>query len=586
MDFLNLIQHLNLPKQYYNSNFVMKDKFKEESDKFLNEIQEYSGDEFGDEQKEEITNTFFEIHRFAKEIIDMIMKIYDLYDKSDFKEAQIVMDKMMDKLSEELFVGDIYDWIQLKSNERSCCTQFRLGREHRFYRIRAVDNEMEDITGNAYEMFHIPISKRAISSNERFSLNGFPCLYLATSLPIAWVECGCPTNYYYSEYEYNQNEDPTLKLLMLCSPSEIYSWGTSVKYSDFILWQNVVKRYLKTYPLILACSFVNHKSDVAFKQEYIISQMLMQWIRRNTNKIQGISYFTCSDNKILDNNWCGHDVVLPAIEDFDENGYSKFLKKYFDISNPVYYQIPVTSQEKSKKESCEINLLISDLLQFQQVYWLPQPYSSVIDRMKQICKILFGIIGNSKNKDMRLTLSILKLISEDINNTVISEINGKITSDLSEDIFLKSKSNIELEQIESDILSLYKRFKKLDKIVRNHIDLTWNAYPPHSSICVLYKKEEDRTSIINELRSRNLFYTIHKIDPTNDFVIYFRQLLEESKIPLNEFFGETFEDSNVWLRNNLDKIPETIYFKYSDVSIYSEPGLRSLEYIGEKLTSI
>lgn len=41
-------------------------------------------------------------------------------------------------------------------------------------------------------LFHIPLSKRACSNNERFSLVGFPSLYLSTMLPLAWQECGYP----------------------------------------------------------------------------------------------------------------------------------------------------------------------------------------------------------------------------------------------------------------------------------------------------------------------------------------------------------------------------------------------------------
>jgi hypothetical protein len=37
--------------------------------------------------------------------------------------------------------------------------------------------------------------------------------------------------------------------------------------------------YVKQYPLVLACGFVNHSGRVSYKQEYIIPQMLMHGFR-------------------------------------------------------------------------------------------------------------------------------------------------------------------------------------------------------------------------------------------------------------------------------------------------------------------
>ncbi len=52
--------------------------------------------------------------------------------------------------------------------------------------------------------FYIPLSKKAFVNNERFSLAGFPSLYLSSMLLLAWQECGYPKKYYYSEYQYEK----------------------------------------------------------------------------------------------------------------------------------------------------------------------------------------------------------------------------------------------------------------------------------------------------------------------------------------------------------------------------------------------
>ena len=57
------------------------------------------------------------------------------------------------------------------------------------YRIRPhIDKPDHDVC--LIDLFHIPYSERYLVKNERFSISGQPCLYLATSLNIAWKEYG------------------------------------------------------------------------------------------------------------------------------------------------------------------------------------------------------------------------------------------------------------------------------------------------------------------------------------------------------------------------------------------------------------
>ncbi len=104
-------------------------------------------------------------------------------------------------------------------------------------------------------------------------------------------------------------------------PQEIRQWGNSVKYKDYALWIRVVTRYLKIYPLVLACSFVNQSENVPFKQEYILPQMLIQWVQRNKQTVQGIEYSSCVESILKDNGWNANNVVIPAIPPYDEKQY-------------------------------------------------------------------------------------------------------------------------------------------------------------------------------------------------------------------------------------------------------------------------
>jgi len=56
------------------------------------------------------------------------------------------------------------------------------------YRIRGVESHFFDRS----EMFHIPFDKRHLVKSQRYSIPGFPSLYLSSSIYTAWKELLCP----------------------------------------------------------------------------------------------------------------------------------------------------------------------------------------------------------------------------------------------------------------------------------------------------------------------------------------------------------------------------------------------------------
>lgn len=281
----DLMRKISLPKRYFSNTFIISNKFKEETDTFLSLLSQCNGKEFNAEKEAKIQQNISNISNIAKLNIDSILKLFSYYENADLKSAQEEFDTLMSRMENDVFISLIDDYVQVKTEKQIFGTRFRITPGYRYFRVRPVEYESSNIQKNADELFHIPLFKRSYSNNERFSLAGFPSLYLSTMLPLAWQECGYPQKYYYSEYQYENSYDSTsdnrlydreLKFLSLYSPSEIYNWGVSVKYNNFDLWLDVVAKYLKSYPLILACSFVNQSGKVPYKQEYIIPQMLMQ----------------------------------------------------------------------------------------------------------------------------------------------------------------------------------------------------------------------------------------------------------------------------------------------------------------------
>lgn len=63
--------------------------------------------------------------------------------------------------------------------------------ENCLYRMRLGKNGYEEFTSNE-EMFHIPFQYNHIVANERFSMSGFPSLYLGSSVYVCWEEMRRP----------------------------------------------------------------------------------------------------------------------------------------------------------------------------------------------------------------------------------------------------------------------------------------------------------------------------------------------------------------------------------------------------------
>ncbi|RGS36868.1 hypothetical protein DWX94_12745 [Coprococcus eutactus] len=296
-----------------------------------------------------------------------IIKIFKYYEEADLKLAQDEFDALMDSLAGSMFVSTIDDWCKISTPEGNYFTQFRTTGGRNFYRVRGVSGKRKDIENNPDELFHIPLNKKSLTNNERFSLAGFPCLYLSSMLPLAWQETGYPQKYYYSEYQYIKTSDldrkieDELRFLALYSPLEISNWGAAEKINKFDLWIQVVYNCLMMYPLVLACSFVNHSGKGTYKQEYVIPQMLMQWVMRNNHEIQGISYFTCVDISMMQGSYCAYNVVIPALKPYDILGYSQKLRDEFNWTVPEYFEIPLFDSNYNRDDMKKLYNFISEI---------------------------------------------------------------------------------------------------------------------------------------------------------------------------------------------------------------------------------
>ena len=168
------------------------------------------------------------------------------------------------------------------------------------------------------EMFHIRFDKRHLVSNNRFSVNGIPSLYLGESTYICWEEMGSPN-------------------LDTCNAS-VFINGDSLSVINLspIMEDFAYDKILK-YPLAYICLLGTIHHDDPFKEEYVIPQMLMQCLLIHNKSNPQIPYVGI---RYLSNKAYVQRPLFPLIEKED-------LKRYFNYAFPAF--APYDNQGLSKK---------------------------------------------------------------------------------------------------------------------------------------------------------------------------------------------------------------------------------------------
>ena len=201
-----------------------------------------------------------------------------------------------------------------------------------YYRIRSYENKFEICRK---ELFHIPIHKKHLVSTERYSMPGHPCLYLSSQDELCWYECKKPDEFVIARFELPRDKSNCLKFIdfsekLMPLMHSFSSWFHNEDDKDSV--RKYLLKYLYTYPLRAACSVQVEFPRGNFKEEYIISQLLVQWIL-NDEDFDGVRYESCSQSEEV-KTMGGHNIVL-VTSNYDGDGYDEKLRKSIMICDPI-----------------------------------------------------------------------------------------------------------------------------------------------------------------------------------------------------------------------------------------------------------
>ena len=195
-----------------------------------------------------------------------------------------------------------------------------------FFRLR--ESKM-DYLFTKEEMFHIPFELRHKIGNQRYSISGYPCLYLGSSIYGSWEELHRPpistTNIV------GIKNTKSLKLLDFRIPLKIST-------EDDIL----------RTAFAIACSIKVQNPSDPFKPEYLIPQSVLHSLvkyhqneMKNGNRgIHGIIYGSThinNESTIYKDYGLFNNLVIPVvnIEETKNIGFCETLCNEFLISNPT-----------------------------------------------------------------------------------------------------------------------------------------------------------------------------------------------------------------------------------------------------------
>lgn len=583
-----LLRKYKLPHRNFNREVVLAELFKTVSKEFLIDLRSCNGKEFAEPMLSEVKTMLTRVKQSVPMTVRQISKILESFDKADLGTAQKQFDNMMKRLLPDLFITTVDGITRVKTSDDKSWYMWLHGNHlgNQFFRVRAVEYFSDTIAYNPDKLFHVPISKRSGVSNGRFSLAGFPSLYLSTMLPLAWQETGYPVKYYYSEFQYeyaygndyeSRDLSKELKLIGLYSPNEIAAWGMTFVCNHFDLWLIVMTRYLKIFPLILACSFVNMSGDTPFKQEYIIPQMLMQWIQRNPDKAQGVSYFPCLDLLPSENKWNGYNIVIPAFPPHDTEGYSKKLKAAFQYSRPAAYTLPIIDKSKSANDAKILDLFSSDITNLLLTTYLPNGLSDCLREMQRISDTLKSVLTYGEYSDIRLCLQTLNLIMQ--SHLRVGQVALSMRIQQSKDDKTDPR-NPYPDSVYDCFSALWNRFFERDRntgeivrLISKYTDTTWNYLHTDSHLFVYAVSNNDLDSVANWLKEHHyLFYPI-KLTAEDSIINSLNEIAMSQGWSLANFFNPDVIGSNTidadWVKANISSISSPIIVQHNNTNIYN-----------------
>lgn len=314
----NYIQTETANRYSFFYDFIQK-----EFTRFLNLLNELNEDELKLIAKD--NDIFYEssltrrrFKNLMKFITDKLLEILQYCYKGDFWYAGFLLQTLMGENNKKMKRYLIEPYIEY--------FEYKLVLNRIWYRMRD-----EYANREVNDCWHLPYNLRHFVNAGRYSMQGFPCLYLADSLETANAELReleLGKNRWYSEFKLKEKHK---KLFLL---------DLSIPNFNIEILDKVSLDLIITYPVRLLCSVKTSHEGNYFHEEYYIPQLMCQLLM--ASKIGKLSAYTHKGILFSSTaNKGGLNCVLPAIYKNNippKEGHSNILNDLFEASKPIIFK--------------------------------------------------------------------------------------------------------------------------------------------------------------------------------------------------------------------------------------------------------
>jgi hypothetical protein len=189
------------------------------------------------------------------------------------------------------------------------------------------------------DLFHIPFQLRSKVQTQRYSIPGLPCLYVGGSLYVCWEEMGRPV-LAHTHIARIATHGLGIKILDLGFTPHLLNIFANQHFEELSTHNDItdfIKSNILLWPLLVACSIRVLEPFNPFKVEYIIPQLVLQWITSEKSDIDGIRYFSTHIDYETTTTHFSSNYAFPAKTNADM-GFCSHLMGKFQMTEPLSWE--------------------------------------------------------------------------------------------------------------------------------------------------------------------------------------------------------------------------------------------------------
>jgi len=296
-------------------------------DCFLSAIEGFSGD---------VETALSPNKKIIKQQCESLVKVVEMFLRGFPGQAYFILKECMDNLN-HLSLLEIQQ--SLTATEKG-----------NLYRVRTDARSQLKQS----DIFHIPFELRERVATQRYSIPGLPCLYLGDSIFVCWEEMDRPqlSNLHASRFDLSLS---AFKLLDLnINTNDLRKRCFPGKTEKFI---SHLAKFIAYWPLLASCSFIVRKPTEIFKPEYILPQLLLQWIM-DAEGVDGIKYKSNRIKAGPNNVGSFTNIVIP-VKHISDKGFCRVLSKKIKFTNPISWSLLEATDPKQdflEEDTTDLNI--------------------------------------------------------------------------------------------------------------------------------------------------------------------------------------------------------------------------------------